>query len=74
MREAGLAVKLTYDGFPLRFPTERYLEMVRNRYMSLLSLFDNKELTAGVEEIRGNHPGDWVEFRDRFAFVLGTAR
>jgi hypothetical protein len=55
------------------FSTERYLTMVRGRYLSLLSLFDDEELAAGVEEIRHRYPGQQVEFRDRFAFVLGTA-
>lgn len=71
--DVGLEVSLFYDDFPLRFPTERYLTMVRNRYLSLLSLFDDEELAAGVAEIRHRHPGPQVEFRDRFAFVLGTA-
>ena len=73
MSDAGLEVSLSYDDFPLMFPTERYLTMVRNRYLSLLSLFDDEELAAGIEEIRHRHPGPQVEFRDRFAFVLGTA-
>jgi SAM-dependent methyltransferase len=74
MRKAGLAVELTYEGFPLKLPTQRYLEMVGNRYMSLLSTFTDNELAAGIEEIRRDHPRDWVEFPDRFAFVLGTAQ
>lgn len=73
MREAGLEAELTYREFPLSFPTERYLAMVRNRYMSLLSLFTDDELAAGVEEIRRRHPGDTVEFVERFAFVTGRA-
>ncbi|HET9254148.1 MAG TPA: hypothetical protein VFO16_02970, partial [Pseudonocardiaceae bacterium] len=73
MREAGLVVELSYDEFPLTFTTERYLAMVRDRYMSLLSTFDDDEVSAGVEEIRRRHPGERVEFRDRFAFVLGIA-
>jgi ubiquinone/menaquinone biosynthesis C-methylase UbiE len=73
MGDAGLEVSLSYEDFPLRFPTERYLTMVRNRYLSLLSLFDDEELAAGIEEIRHRYPGQRVEFRDRFAFVLGTA-
>ncbi|MFD2415396.1 class I SAM-dependent methyltransferase [Amycolatopsis pigmentata] len=72
MREAGLNVELTYDGFPLMLSTQRYVEMVNNRYMSLLSTFSDDELAAGVEEIRRGHPGEWVKFVDRFAFVLGT--
>ena len=73
MREAGLAVELSYDDFLLVFPTERYMTMVCDRYLSLLSTFDDEELTAGVEEIRRCYPGERVEFRDRFAFVLGVA-
>jgi ubiquinone/menaquinone biosynthesis C-methylase UbiE len=73
MGDAGLAVELSYDDFPLVFPTERYLAMVRDRYLSLLSMFDDEELAAGVAEIRRRYPGEWVEFRDRFAFVLGIA-
>lgn len=73
MRDAGLRAEVTFQDFPLVFPTERYLQMVRNRYMSLLSMFDDKELEAGVAEIRQAHPEDEVEFTDTFAFVRGTA-
>jgi ubiquinone/menaquinone biosynthesis C-methylase UbiE len=73
MGDAGLVVSLSYDDFPLMFPAERYLAMVRSRYLSLLSLFDDEELAAGIEEIQRQHPGPKVAFRDRFAFVLGTA-
>lgn len=73
MRGTGLVVELSYDEFPLVFATERYLAMVRDRYMSLLSTFDDDEISAGVEEIRRRHPGERVEFKDRFAFVLGIA-
>ncbi len=73
MRDAGLRAEVTLQHFPLRFKTERYLQMVRNRYMSLLSMFDDKELEAGAAEIRLAHPEDEVEFTDTFAFVRGTA-
>jgi ubiquinone/menaquinone biosynthesis C-methylase UbiE len=73
MRSAGLLAELSYESFPLAFPTERYLQMVRNRYMSLLSAFDDEQLEAGVAEIRRAHPGEQVAFTDTFAFVLGTA-
>jgi SAM-dependent methyltransferase len=73
MRAAGMTAELTYDGFPLTFPAERYLQMVRNRYMSLLSHFDDGELEAGVAQIRRAHPGEEISFRDTFAFILGTA-
>ena len=73
MADAGLAVELSYNEFPLAFPTEQYLAMVRDRYMSLLSTFDDGEIAAGIDEIRRRYPGERVEFKDRFAFVLGTA-
>ncbi|MGH3701386.1 MAG: class I SAM-dependent methyltransferase [Pseudonocardiaceae bacterium] len=73
MGDAGLAVELSYGDFPLAFAAERYVAMVRGRYLSLLSLFDDEELADGVAEIRRRYPGERVEFRDRFAFVLGVA-
>jgi 2-polyprenyl-3-methyl-5-hydroxy-6-metoxy-1,4-benzoquinol methylase len=72
MRGARLKTTLTQESFPLSFPAERYLQMVRNRYMSLLSSFDDAELEAGVAEIKDAHPGERIEFTDTFAFVLGT--
>lgn len=73
MRSAGLRAHLSYDSFPLSFTTEKWLSMVRDRYMSLLSNFDDAQIEAGVEEIREAHSGGRVEFADRFAFILGTA-
>jgi hypothetical protein len=73
MGAAGLAVELSYDSFSVVLSTERYMTMVGDRYLSLLSVFDEEELAAGVEEIRRRYPGERVEFRDRFAFVMGIA-
>jgi len=73
MRGAGLRAELTYESFPMIFETERYLQMVRNRYMSLLSSFDDAQLEAGIAEIRRAHPGETIAFSDTLAFVLGTA-
>jgi hypothetical protein len=58
---AGLRAELSYESFPLSFPAERYLLMVRNRYMSLLSSFDDAELEAKVAEIKQAHPGERIE-------------
>ena len=73
MRAAGLDTGLTYESFPLTFPTERYLGMVRNRYMSLLSAFDDEQLEAGIAEIRAAHPEQEISFTEALAFALGTA-
>ncbi|MET8049528.1 class I SAM-dependent methyltransferase [Streptosporangium sp. NPDC005286] len=72
MGRSGLAAELSYDEFPLAFTVEHYTQMVRNRYMSLLSSFDDAELEAGISEIRREHSGPEVRFPDRFAFVLGV--
>ncbi|MFD7505354.1 hypothetical protein [Streptomyces sp. NPDC059850] len=56
----------------LRLERERYLAMVRSRYMSVLSTFSDEELDAGIEEIRARHPEPEFVFADRFAFVLGV--
>lgn len=69
---SGLETELTYEEFPLVFSVERYAQMVRNRYMSLLASFNDEELAAGISEIRHKHPGPEVRFPDRFAFVLGV--
>src|ERR1022692_3201338 len=51
---------------------QRYLGMVRDRYMSLLSEFSDADLEQGIAEIDERHPGELLEFGDRFAFVLGV--
>lgn len=72
LRDAGLAVSLRYRDYPLEIPKDRYLAMVRNRYMSLLSMFDDDEIRAGAAEIDARHPEPVLSFPDRFAFVLGA--
>jgi ubiquinone/menaquinone biosynthesis C-methylase UbiE len=71
LERIGLDVQLSYESFPLSFSKERYLTMVRNRYMSLLTAFDDAELERGIDEIEARHPEDPLEFPDRFTFVLG---
>jgi SAM-dependent methyltransferase len=72
MTAAGLDADLTYEEFPLAFTMERYTRMVRSRYMSLLSSFDNAEIEEGIAEIRRRYPGTELRFPDRFAFVTGV--
>jgi ubiquinone/menaquinone biosynthesis C-methylase UbiE len=71
MQAAGLAVDVTYDTYRREFTRERYVTMVRDRHMSLLSTFDDAELENGISEIERDHPEEVLEFDDRFAFVLG---
>jgi 2-polyprenyl-3-methyl-5-hydroxy-6-metoxy-1,4-benzoquinol methylase len=71
MQSAGLAVEVTYETYRRQFARDRYVAMVRNRHMSLLSKFDDAELENGIKEIEREHPEEVLGFDDRFAFVLG---
>ncbi|MFJ4770096.1 class I SAM-dependent methyltransferase [Streptomyces uncialis] len=71
LRAAGLLTRVSHVEHTLTIDRERYLAMVRDRYMSLLAHFDDAEIEAGIEEIRTRHPEPRLTFPDRFAFVLG---
>ncbi|WP_069163429.1 class I SAM-dependent methyltransferase [Nocardia altamirensis] len=71
MRAAGLTTELAYDDFGLSFPRERYLGMVADRYLSILSDFDDAELAAGIDEMTRRYPSGAFEFVDRLAFLTG---
>jgi SAM-dependent methyltransferase len=68
---AGLETELTHDSYTLVLAKDRYLSMVRNRYMSLLADFSDAELERGISDIQERYPGDRLEFADRFAFICG---
>ncbi|MBS4727807.1 class I SAM-dependent methyltransferase [Mycobacterium sp. SM1] len=74
LRDAGLQTSVSYESFRQRLPTHVYLDMVKSRYLSVLSEFDDDELAAGVDEIRKTHRSKVLCFTDRFAFVLGRKR
>jgi SAM-dependent methyltransferase len=69
---AGLETELTYDSYKLTLAKDRYLSMVRSRYMSLLASFTDAELERGVAEIQERYPGNRLEFADQFAFIRAT--
>lgn len=71
LRSAGLRTTFSHVEHELRIDRDRYLKMVRGRYMSLLSTFSDAEIEKGIEEIREAHPEPVLVFPDRFAFVLG---
>jgi SAM-dependent methyltransferase len=74
LRAAGLEASLTHVEHELRIDRDKYLGMVRARYMSLLSTFSNSEIEKGIEEMRVSHPEPLLVFPDRFAFILGQQR
>ena len=72
MRATGLQASVEYESFSLSFEKERYIDMVRARYMSLLSSFDDAQLDQGIGEMDTRYRENRLDFVDRFAFVLGT--
>lgn len=72
LRAAGLCTRLTYVEHELRMDRDRYMRMVRSRYMSVLSTFTDAELDEGIHEMKSNHPEEELVFPDRFAFILGA--
>ena len=72
LRTAGLQPELLYMEQELHLDREKYLGMVRARYMSVLSTFSGSEIEKGIEEMRAAHPESVLAFPDRFAFVLGV--
>ena len=72
LQAAGLDARLFHVEHELRLDRERYIGMVRARYMSLLSTFTDEEIETGIEEMRAAHPEPVLTFPDRFAFVLGV--
>jgi SAM-dependent methyltransferase len=72
MRAAGLHTVRTGYEYPLTFAKSRYLDMVRQRYMSLLSTFSDAEISDGIDEIEQRYADqDVLRFVDRFEFIIG---
>ncbi|UGY91885.1 class I SAM-dependent methyltransferase [Streptomyces gobiensis] len=71
LRKAGLKATTTIEEFPVSIERDRWLRLVANRWMSVLSTFSDTELSSGLEEIAEEHPSPQLEFPDRFAFILG---
>jgi hypothetical protein len=70
LQEAGFKVKTDFVEYPLTFSKPDYFKMVENRYISLLSRFNDEELAAGLAEMANNYKNQEVlEFCDRFVFI-----
>ena len=52
LRQAGFArVTVQYPSFPLPIPRQRWLDMLRGRFWSTLSHFDDAALERGIAEV-----------------------
>ena len=72
LQSTGFATNISFVEYLLSIPRERYFDMVRNRYMSLLSLFNDDELQKGLEEMKLKYPQKQLEFRETFVFIKAT--
>lgn len=71
-RACGLAADAHLEALPLTIARERYLRMVKGRFMSLLSTFSDEELQAGLGEIAAQHPEEVLRFENRYMFLRLT--
>lgn len=65
----GLRAEVTTASFRLAIAKDRWLEMVADRWMSLLSKFTDTELAAGIAEIDARFQEPVLEFEDSFVFI-----
>ncbi|HEX5569094.1 MAG TPA: methyltransferase domain-containing protein [Streptomyces sp.] len=74
LKAAGLETDLFHVEHEIRLDREKYIGMVRARYMSVLSTFSDSEIEEGINEMRAARPEPVLVFPDRFAFVRGVRR
>ncbi len=68
----GFKTKVNFVEYAVSIPKENYFNMVKNRYMSLLSRFNDQELKQGLIEMTEKYASlSNLEFCDRFVFLLG---
>jgi hypothetical protein len=72
MRSAGLETECTIEEVPIIADQDQYIDLVGNRWMSVLSTFTDEEMAAGLDEMRERYPQRELHFVDRIAFVSGV--
>ena len=73
LEKVGFNVSVDFVEYLQSIPKEQYLKMVANRYMSLLSFFDDQQLEEGLAEISEKYAQQSIlEFPDRFVFITAS--
>ncbi|NES65198.1 MAG: class I SAM-dependent methyltransferase [Okeania sp. SIO2D1] len=73
LQKVGFVVDSDIIEYPLELPKSQYFEMVENRYMFLLSEFNDTELAAGLKEMEEKYQDKSVlKFSDRMVFIAAT--
>ncbi len=72
MEKAGFKTRLSFIEYPLSIKKETYFDMVKKRYMSLLSNFNDEEICKGIDEMSHKYRLDnQLQFVDRFVLLNG---
>ena len=73
LAKIGFHVAVDFIEYPLGIPKSKYFQMVQNRYMSLLSTFDDEQLALGLNEMEQKYAQQSIlKFSDRFVFITAS--
>ena len=64
-----LTVNIRKFEFNVEIPKKKYLDMVKQRYISMLLNFSNKQISDGMKEI-DNKYGKVLKFKDKLIFFI----
>ena len=70
LKKTGFQVNHEYLKYPQSIPKQKYIDMVRTGYMTVLSSFSDEEIEEGIKEMETNLSGkEILEFEDHFDFI-----
>jgi SAM-dependent methyltransferase len=69
---AGFSTSFSVKSYPICLAKSKYIEMVRNRYMSVLEYFTDTELERGIKSIHESQRSDDLEFVEIFYSIKGV--
>lgn len=72
MRRQGLKVTVSTHSYPVNLSTDRFIDMVKGRYLSFLSKFSDNELERGIREMQSKFVGSTVSFVENYIFIKGV--
>ena len=68
----GFKTEVSFVKYPLSLNKDKYLRMVKNRYMSLLSMFSDEEISQGIKEMKAKYSEQLtLDFNDVFVYIKG---
>ncbi len=68
----GFKTEVSFVKYPLSLNKDKYLRMVKNRYMSLLSMFSDEEISQGIQEKKEKYSEQLtLDFNDVFVYIKG---